>query len=345
MRILDGRLVSQKIRSDLKEKILLFCSKNKKPPGLALICVGNNPASQVYVRQKVRAAKQVGIYSEVFSLPETVSLEALKQQIQNLNRNQSIHAVLVQLPLPPALSWREVISWVEPRKDVDCLTVENQGLAWSGPMGNLQKEIETGEKQRSQEGLKSAPASRAVHFHPRVLPCTPSGIMKLFEYYKIALEGKSAVVVGRSQIVGLPMAQLLLRANMTVTVCHSHTVDLSYFTRSADIVVSAVGCPGLLGEQHFKKGAVAVDVGIHRIIEQGKSKLKGDIRFEELENKVAFATPVPGGVGPMTVTMLLENTFQLACQQQRMIENHIETEHYSTEYTIETTQSPSKGKK
>ena len=281
MKVLNGRLAAQKIKLDLKRKIAHFFEQHKKQPSLRVILVGNNPASQVYVRQKIQAAGQVGIDSQVFTLSEDVSPQELQQKIWDCNQDPDVHAVLIQLPLPPALSWREIISCVNPKKDPDCLTVENQGLAWSG--------------------------------HPRVLPCTPAGIMRLFEYYSITLAGQSAVVVGRSQIVGLPMAQLLLRANATVTVCHSHTKQLSQFTREADIVVVAAGCPELLGAKDFKEGAVVVDVGIHRVTEKGTVKLKGDVCFEELGDRVAFATPVPGGVGPMTVAMLLENTFQLAC--------------------------------
>lgn len=281
MQILDGRLVAQETRTELKRKIHRFFEQNKQRPGLAVILVGDNPASRIYVRQKIKAAKEVGISSEVFSFPGDVPVHELKQKIQNLNRDSSVHAILVQLPLPSAFSSGEVISWVDPKKDPDCLTVENQGLAWSG--------------------------------QPRVLPCTPSGVMKLFEHYNISLKGRKAVVVGRSQIVGLPMAQLLLRANATVTVCHSHTKELSRFTKEADIVVVAAGRPGLLGKPDFKQGAVVVDVGIHRITEQGKSVLSGDVRFKEIQDQVSFATPVPGGVGPMTVAMLLVNTFQLAC--------------------------------
>ena len=280
MQILDGRLVAERTRAELKKQIHQFFEQNKQKLGLAVILVGDNPVSKIYIQQKVKAAKEVDIGSEVFSLPDDVSPNELKQKIQDLNQDSSIHAILVQLPLPPAFSWKEVISWVEPKKDPDCLTVENQGLAWSG--------------------------------QPRVLPCTPSGIMKLFEHYNISLKGKNAVVVGRSQIVGLPMAQLLLRANATVTVCHSHTKDVSRFTKEADIIVVAAGRPGLLGKSDFKQGAVVVDVGIHRVTEKGKSVLTGDVRFTEIQDKVSFATPVPGGVGPMTVTMLLENTFRLA---------------------------------
>ncbi len=281
MRILDGRLTAQKIKSDLTQKVSHFVKQHKKPPGLRVILVGNNTASQIYVGQKIKAARQVGIDSQLLSLPENVSSKELKNTIQSLNRDPFVHAMLVQLPLPPLLSWREVISWIDPQKDADGLTVENQGLAWSG--------------------------------RKRVLPCTPYGIMQLFKHYNISLTGKNAVVVGRSQIVGLPMARLLLESNATVTICHSHTKNLSKFTQRADIVVVAVGRQGFLGKKDFNEGAVVVDVGIHRVMREGKSELKGDILFEELKGHVAYATPVPGGVGPMTVAMLLENTFQLAC--------------------------------
>ena len=280
MQILDGRLVAQKIKDILKIKIADFSTKNKAAPGLRVILIGNNPASQVYVRQKVKAAKEVGINSQVCSLPENISHQELKEKIQILNQNSYVHAVLIQLPLPPVFSWQEVISWIAPQKDPDCLTAENQGLAWS----------------------KKA----------RILPCTPAGIMKLFEHYNIPLKGKNAVVVGRSHIVGLPMTQLLLNSHATVTVCHSHTKNLSQMTTSADIVVVAAGQPEFLGKEDFKKEAVVVDVGIHRSKENEK-KLIGDVRFEEVKDHVSFITPVPGGVGPMTVAMLLENTFKLAC--------------------------------
>lgn len=280
MQILDGRLVAQKIKDSLKIKIADFLKQNQIAPGLRVVLIGNNPASQVYVQQKVKAAEEVGIDSQVCSLPENISHQELREKIQSLNQDPYVHAVLIQLPLPPAFSWQEVISWVAPQKDPDCLTAENQGLAWS----------------------KKA----------RVLPCTPAGIIQLFEHYKILLKGKNAVVVGRSPIVGLPMAQLLLNSNATVTVCHSYTKNLSQMTRAADIVVVAVGRPKFLGKEDFKKEAVIVDVGIHRSKENEK-KLIGDVCFEEVKDHVSFITPVPGGVGPMTVAMLLKNTFKLAC--------------------------------
>ena len=287
MQILDGCLVAQKMKLDLQKRVRFFCEKNKKPPGLRVILVGDNLASQVYVRQKIKSAKQVGIDSKVLAFPANVSFKELKQTIQDFNQDSTVHAVLVQLPLPSALPWKEVISQIEPKKDPDGLTAENQGLAWLGC--------------------------------PRILPCTPEGIIRLLEHYNIELAGKKAVVVGRSQIVGLPMVQLLLRANATVTVCHSHTKKLLQITRRADIVVSAAGQPEFLGGKDFKEGAVVVDVGIHRVPTEHiptdgihKSKLVGDVRFKELKHRVAFATPVPGGVGPMTVAMLLENTVKLA---------------------------------
>ncbi len=282
MQIMDGRLVADTIKQNLKQKIKNFFQQKNQVPGLAILLIGENPASTVYIQQKIKACKEVGIKAELFHQPANIPVDELKTKIQELNRKPAIHAILVQLPLPTGWNTREVLSWVDPRKDPDCLTVENQGLAWTGT--------------------------------PRVLPCTPAGIMKLFEHYQIPLQGKTAIVVGRSQIVGLPMAQLLLKANATVCVCHSHTKNLSPLTRLADVVVVAAGKPGLLGKEDFKKGAVVVDVGIHKNSETSK-KLIGDVRFDELKEHVSFATPVPGGVGPMTVAMLLQNTFYLAEQQ------------------------------
>ena len=287
MQIMDGRLVADTIKQNVKQKIKNLLQQKKQVPGLAILLIGDNPASTVYIQQKIKACKEVGINAELFHQSTNTPVDALKAKIHELNHNPAVHAILIQLPLPSGWNAQQVISWVDPRKDPDCLTVENQGLSWAGT--------------------------------PRVLPCTPSGIMKLFEHYKIPLKGKNTVVVGRSQIVGLPMAQLLLKANATVCICHSHTNNLSSLTRSADIVVVAAGKPALLGKNDFKEGAVVVDVGIHRAVksETGK-KLIGDVRFEELTEHVSFATPVPGGVGPMTVAMLLQNTVNLAEQQTQI---------------------------
>ena len=281
MQIMDGRLVANIVKQNLKQEIEKFYQQYNQSPGLAILLIGENPASTVYIQQKMKACKEVGIQTEFLHHPANISADKLKKNIQELNNNSAIHAILIQLPLPVGWNTKDVLSWVNPLKDPDCLTVENQGLSWINA--------------------------------PRVLPCTPAGIMKLFDHYQISLKGKKAVVVGRSQIVGLPMAQLLLRANATVCICHSHTKNLSAITQSADVVVVAAGKPGLLGQKDFKKGAVVVDVGIHKNSATGK-KLIGDVRFEELKEYASFATPVPGGVGPMTVAMLLNNTFHLAKQ-------------------------------
>ena len=280
MRILDGRVVAQKMREDLKAQTARFVEQYKKAPCLRVVLVGNDPASEVYVRQKIKSAREVGMDSEALRLPKDISLADIKQKIQSLNKDPAVHAVLVQLPLPADLPWKEIVACLDPLKDVDGLTAENQGRAWLG--------------------------------QARIWPCTPAGIIRLLEHYEVVVEGKSAVVVGRSWIVGLPMAQLLLQANATVTICHSRTKELSAFTRQADIVVVSAGREGLLGRADFKEGAVVVDVGIHRATVEGRTVLRGDVRFEELKGWAGGATPVPGGVGPMTVAMLLHNTFKLA---------------------------------
>ena len=278
---MDGRRTAELEKKKLKQKINKFYQQKSYYPGLAVLLTGEDPASRVYVQQKIKACKEVGIVSELLHIPVDTPLEKLQKQIQELNCKPEIHAVLIQLPLPSSWPVHQIMSWLNPLKDPDGLTVENQGLFWTG--------------------------------RPRVLPCTPAGILKLLRHYQIPLEGKKAVVVGRSQIVGMPMARLLIQANATVSVCHSYTKNLSALTGSADLVVSAAGKPGFLGKADFKEGAIAVDVGIHRA--EGSKKLIGDLRFNELKDHLSFVTPVPGGVGPMTVLMLLENTFQLAVSQ------------------------------
>ena len=285
MQILDGRALAQNIKDDLKKRIQSFCETHKSPPGLAIALIGKNPASQVYVRQKMKAAKEVGIQAQQLELPESISPQKLKKIILGLSTDSQTQAILVQLPLPPSLRKEEVISWIHPEKDPDCLTIENQGLAWSE--------------------------------QARVFSCTPLGIMKLLQHYNIPIKSKQAVIVGRSQIVGKPMAQMLLQAHATVTICNSHTIDMSSITQRADIVIAAAGKQDLLGKKDLKKGAVVIDVGIHRIQQNGRTLLKGDVRAEELKDWVSFLSPVPGGVGPMTVAMLLENTYHLACLQKQ----------------------------
>ncbi len=275
---LDGQVVSSLHRSRLKEKIREKTSTHGSSSslGLAVVLVGEDPASQIYVRHKVKACEEVGIHSHIYQWPRDISEEECRHKILQINQDPKISGLLVQLPLPPTLREDQVLSWIDPLKDVDGLCVENVGLMWSG--------------------------------RPRVLPCTPHGVMKILEHYKIDVARKNAVVIGRSQIVGQPMACLLQRANATVTVCHSHTPQLMDYTRKAELLVVAAGQPSLIGAEHIQKGAVVVDVGIHR---QGKT-LCGDVRYEEIGEMAHAATPVPGGVGPMTVTMLLENTYRLA---------------------------------
>ena len=241
-----------------------------------MVLAGENPASKVYVQKKVEACKEVEIESVVKHHPDLREDEKLKSILQDLNEDPQIHGVLIQLPLPETLSFQVVRSFLSPLKDVDCLTEENAGLLWFGS--------------------------------PRVKPCTPKGILRLLKEHKISLEGKNCAVVGRSHIVGLPMAQLLTQENATVTLCHSHTKNLKEHILKAEVVVVAAGKKHLLGKKDFQEKAVVVDVGIHR---QGK-KLFGDVRFEEVKDWVYGISPVPGGVGPMTVASLLENTLDLA---------------------------------
>lgn len=281
MKILDGKAVAATLREKIRERGDQFASKQGQKPGLAVILVGDDPASHVYVRNKERSCEAVGFSSWVHRLPADTDKAELKKLINSLNEDSKVHGLLVQLPLPKGFDQDEVLSWISPKKDVDALTIENIGLFAAG--------------------------------RPRVVSCTPNGIMEILKHYHIPIEGRSAVVVGRSQIVGMPMARLLQNANATVTVCHSRTPHIRDFTQQADIVVVAAGNPHMLGREDFKEGAVVIDVGIHRVGEEnGKPKLCGDVRFGELEDWVMAVTPVPGGVGPMTITMLLENTLTLA---------------------------------
>ena len=273
---LDGKALANKRQEQLAQRI---SQDNTPSPYLCVILVGEDPASQIYVRNKVKACQKVGIASRVHHLPAEVSDTQLHQLIIQLNQNKEVSGILIQLPLPPHLDKHKVFSWLAPTKDVDGLCVENVGRMWGG--------------------------------NPRILPCTPNGIMKILEFYNIHLKGQHAVVLGRSSIVGLPMAYLLQKAQATVTICHSHTKDLPYYTKQADILVVAVGQPQMVGREHVKNKSTVIDVGIHR--QDKDPKLCGDVRYKELE-EIAFAiTPVPGGVGPMTISMLLENTYHLAC--------------------------------
>lgn len=276
MKLLNGKIVAEKKREQVKERTMTFTRSQGRPPGLAVVIVGDDPASHVYVKNKIKSCEETGIQSFHHHLPSQTSESELIKLLESLNEDRTVDGILVQLPLPQHLNFDRVLKHLRPEKDVDGLTVENMGLLFAG--------------------------------RPRVTPCTPRGVIEICKHYDIQIAGKNCVVVGRSSIVGKPMAQLLLLEDATVTIAHSKTHDLSAVTRAADIVVVAAGKPRFLGAKDFKAGAVVIDVGIHRLFEG----LCGDVRFEELNTHVSAATPVPGGVGPMTIAMLLDNTLTLA---------------------------------
>ncbi|MFN7729494.1 MAG: bifunctional 5,10-methylenetetrahydrofolate dehydrogenase/5,10-methenyltetrahydrofolate cyclohydrolase [Bdellovibrio sp.] len=282
MQILDGKLVSQARQATLKPRIERFLEKAGRAPHLVVVLVGSVVASQVYVRNKEKSCADVGIKSTRIDLPETVTQSEFNTVLDRLNQDDSVDGVLVQLPLPKSLDADEINRRLLPEKDADGFTFQTLGHLWSG--------------------------------QKIVAPCTPQGVMSILEHYQIPIAGKTAVVVGRSMIVGKPMAYLLTEADATVTVCHSRTPNTGDFTRNADIVVVAAGKKHLLGKDDFKQGAVVIDVGMHGTGD-GKG-LAGDVRLGELEGWVSAATPVPGGVGPMTITTLLENTVLLAERRQ-----------------------------
>ncbi|HKM16834.1 MAG: bifunctional methylenetetrahydrofolate dehydrogenase/methenyltetrahydrofolate cyclohydrolase FolD [Firmicutes bacterium] len=274
--IIDGRQIAQQIRNNLARQIQVRLEQGRPRPGLAVVLVGENPASQLYVRMKQKACQEVGIYSEEHRLPETISQKQLLELIDQLNSDPKIHGILVQLPLPEGLNEEEVIMRIHPEKDVDGFHPINVG--------------------RLTIGAKAYP------------PCTPAGIMKMLDWIKIDPAGKKAVVIGRSNIVGKPIAQLLLQRNATVTICHSRTKDLVAEARQAEILVVAVGRPQMVKAEWVKTGAVVIDVGINRV---GK-KTVGDVDFGQVKEVAGWITPVPGGVGPMTIAMLLANTVSAA---------------------------------
>ena len=278
--LIDGKLVSKETRESIRLKVEDLKTKHNITPGLAVIVVGNDPASAVYVRNKHKATLEVGMNSYQIELPDDTSEEALLEKIKELNGDPAVNGILVQLPLPKHISEKRVIAAISPLKDVDAFHPENVGKIMIGDYD--------------------------------FLPCTPAGIMRLLEFYKIDVVGKRCVVIGRSNIVGKPMAHLLLEKNGTVTVCHSKTEGLSEITRSADILVAAVGRPLFVTADMVKPGAVVIDVGINR---NSEGKLVGDVDFESVSAIASYITPVPGGVGPMTITMLLENTLLAAKKQ------------------------------
>jgi len=277
-KIIDGKHIAQQMREELKRKVQTFAT----PPGLAVIIVGENPASKVYVRNKEKASIDAGIRSEVIALPGQVSQEEVLERIHALNRDPAIHGILVQLPLPAHFDARRVLDSISPEKDVDGFHPSNVGALFLG--------------------------------NPGLQPCTPHGVMKMLEYENVSIRGKHAVIVGASNIVGKPMAVMLLSKGATVTICNSKTPDLGHHTRDADILVVAVGRPNLVTGDMVKAGAVVIDVGMNRL-EDGK--LAGDVDFESARLKASLITPVPGGVGPMTIAMLLENTVEAAERARR----------------------------
>ena len=270
--ILDGKALRDKILQDLKVKIDSYEVK----PSLAVILVGDNPASQIYVNNKHKIAQKIGIKSEIINYPTDITEETLLNKIEELNNNSAIDAILVQLPLPEHISKDKVINSILPDKDVDGFTPYNFGKLFSGEI-------------------------------PTVYPCTPKGILLMLDEYNIELDGRHAVVVGRSSIVGRPLSQMLLNRNATVTVCHSHTKNLAQITKTADILISAVGKNIIKGEM-LKSDCVVVDVGIFKD-EYGKTR--GDVDFETSSKIAAYISPVPGGVGPMTIASLMLNTVEL----------------------------------
>ena len=275
--IIDGKAISKQVREEIAAEVISFQEKHGSVPGLAVVIVGNDPASQVYVRNKKKGCEEVGFYSESYELPESTTQEELIALVEKLNNDDKIHGILVQLPLPKHLNETEVLLKIKPEKDVDAFHPYNVGKIMIG--------------------------------NHDLLPCTPAGVMVLLEKSGIDVCGKKCVVIGRSNIVGKPMAMLLLHANGTVTICHSRTQNLKEICREADILVASIGKPEFVTADMVKEGAVVVDVGINRL-ESGK--LVGDVAFGEVEPKASYITPGPGGVGPMTITMLLKNTLTAA---------------------------------
>lgn len=277
--ILDGARVAKEIKQQIRKEVADMHAAYylARPPHLVTILVGNNPASQIYVRNKARDCEECGFTNETVELPEDTTRGKLLNLIVSLNENRGVDGILCQLPLPEGLDEWAILNAIDPGKDVDCFHPENVGRLTAG--------------------------------RPAFKPCTPAGVMRLLAEYSIPIAGKNCVVIGRSNIVGKPMAQLLTAADGTVTICHSRTENLAAFTRNADILVSAVGRPGLVTADMVKDGAVVVDVAMNRGLD---GKLCGDVDFDTVQEKASYITPVPGGVGPMTRAMLMENLFKAA---------------------------------
>jgi len=283
--ILDGKAVADQIRAEIAEEVRVLVAAGKPKPGLAAVLVGENPASQVYVRMKRKACEEVGIESFGYELPATASQEEVEGLVKKLNADPKVNGILVQLPLPTGLDEERVLNAISIEKDVDGFHPLNIG-------------------RLAQKGRE-----------PLFVPCTPYGVIYLLEKSLPTLEGKNAVVLGRSNIVGMPTALLLVRANATVTICHSRTKDLPAVVRSADIVVAAIGKAEMVRGDWVKPGAVVIDVGVNRVDDPSAKrgyKLVGDVAFDEVKEVAGVITPVPGGVGPMTIAMLLQNTLRAA---------------------------------
>ncbi len=274
MIVLNGKDLAKKIQNKIKEDVELL-KKASITPGLAVIMIGDDPASQVYVKKKAEACKEAGIYSVVHEMPENIKEETIINTIKLMNENQNINGILVQLPLPPHINQTKILEAIDPKKDVDGFHPYN--------MGRLCLDLDS------------------------FVPCTPLGVMKIFEEYGIDVKGKDVCVVGASNIVGKPMAALLLNEFATVDICHIYTKDLKEHTKKADIIIVAVGKAGLITEDMVKDEAIVIDIGINRL-ENGK--LAGDVDYDNVADKCSHITPVPGGVGPMTIAMLLSNTIK-----------------------------------
>ncbi len=283
MVILDGKSYSLKFKNELKEKVEILKEKHGIVPGLAVVIIGNDPASEIYVRNKIKGAEYVGINSTAIKLEETVSQEEAEKAVENLANNPCIDGIIVQLPLPKKFDTQKILSKIPTNKDVDGLCAENLGKLLLG-----------------EETLIS---------------CTPYGIIQLLKGYDIDFSGKNAVVIGRSNMVGKPVSLLLQKENCTVTMCHSKTQNLKEFTKNADILVAAIGRANFVTKDMVKDGAIVVDVGINRV----DGRIYGDVDFENVKDNCSYITPVPGGVGPMTVTMLLYNSF-IACLRNNNID-------------------------
>jgi methylenetetrahydrofolate dehydrogenase (NADP+)/methenyltetrahydrofolate cyclohydrolase len=276
-KIIDGNAVARHVRGEWKKRVDALKARGITP-GLAVIIVGNNPASRLYVRNKVKACAEVGLHSETHEFPADTGEEPVIRRIEELNRNPAIHGILVQLPLPPHLETRHLLGAISIDKDVDGFHLYNVG------------------------GL-------VVGENNIFPPCTPYGVQCLLEYENIPIEGQNVVVVGASNIVGKPMALMLMAKDATVSICHIKTRDLAQYTILADILIVAAGCPGLISAPMVKRGAAVIDVGINRLTD---GRLVGDVDFDSVKEKASYITPVPGGVGPMTVTMLICNTVAAA---------------------------------